>query len=107
MLAALQMPQVLPVDLNGLIAIAGGMLMILIPVTGFTVRFAIKPITEAIARLRESNVDRETMKLLERRVVLLEQELQALGNMREDVDRIADAVAFDKQLEKGRSTGEG
>lgn len=76
-----------------------GCLMALIPIAGLTARFALKPIVEAIARMRESGTTNETIRLLERRLALLEQEQQALLEMRTDVDRLSEAVDFQKKLE--------
>ena len=88
-----------PVDLVGLVAVIMGCLMALIPIAGLTARFALKPIVEAIARMRESGTTNETIRLLERRLALLEQEQQALLDMRTEVDRLGEAVDFQKKLE--------
>jgi hypothetical protein len=80
-----------------LAAVIMGTLIILIPVAGLTARFAIKPIVEAVARLRESGNSRE-LSILEQRVALLEQQLQ---NVESSVDRIAAGREFDRQLGSG------
>jgi hypothetical protein len=90
--------EVLPVDLNAVLGIVMGMLVVLIPVAGLTARFAIKPITESIAKLRQGNVDQQVVALLERRVALLEQEVHGLGGMRDEVTRLLEEAEFQRQL---------
>lgn len=90
--------QVEPIDVTAIVGIVMGMLVVLIPIAGLTLRFAIKPITESVAKLRESGVEREKVGLLERRMALLEQELHGLDGMREDLARILEATEFNRQL---------
>ena|SRR3989304_1983069 len=97
--------QVMPVDLTAIVAIVMGMLVVLIPIAGLTARFAIKPITESLARLRQGNMDRQTVELLERRMSLLEQELHGMGGMREDVSRLLEEVEFQRQLKAPGTDG--
>lgn len=49
---------------------------VLIPVTGITLRFALKPIVDSIARLMEIREGRERSEVVEQRIALMEQELQ-------------------------------
>ncbi|MGH7445371.1 MAG: hypothetical protein ACREKM_10860 [Longimicrobiales bacterium] len=93
--------QVMPIDLTSVIAVTLGCLMVLIPVAGLTARFALKPITESIARMRESGTTNEVVALLERRVALLEQELQSVGELRDDIRRLSEDVDFRRQLQSG------
>jgi hypothetical protein len=51
-------------------------LTVLIPVTGVTLRFALKPIVDSIARLMEIREGRERSEVVEQRIALMEQELQ-------------------------------
>jgi hypothetical protein len=95
------MPSVMPVDLVALSAVILGCMMFLIPIAGLTARFAIKPISEALARNREGNIDRETIRMLERRMALLEQEVHGIGEMREDLSRVLEELDFQKQLLQG------
>jgi hypothetical protein len=95
------MPTVMPVDLVALSAVILGCMMFLIPIAGLTARFAIKPISEALARNREGSVDRETIHMLERRMALLEQEVHGIGEMREDLSRVLEELDFQKQLLQG------
>jgi hypothetical protein len=98
------MPSVMPVDLVALSAVVLGCLMVLIPIAGLTARFAIKPISEALARSRDGNVDRETIRMLERRMALLEQEIHGIGEMRADLGRVLEELDFQKQLLQGGET---
>jgi sensor histidine kinase YesM len=77
-----------------------GILVVLIPVAGLTARFALKPIVEAVARMKEaqSGSTAREVNLLEQRVALLEQQYQALDGT---VERIAEIKDFDRQLTAG------
>jgi sensor histidine kinase YesM len=76
-----------------------GILTVLIPIAGLTARFALKPIVEAIARMREvqAGATGRELSLLEQRVSLLEQQYQTLDH---SVERIAEIKDFDRQLGK-------
>lgn len=91
--------QVMPVDLTAIVAIVMGLLVVLIPIAGLTARFAIKPITESIARMREGAMDRNAIQMMERRIALLEQEVHGLGGMREDMSRLLEEIEFQRQLQ--------
>jgi hypothetical protein len=90
--------QVMPVDLVALSAVILGCLMFLIPIAGLTARFAIKPITEALAKSQSGNINRETVQLLERRLALIEQEVHGLNDLRGDLARVLEEMEFQKQL---------
>lgn len=77
-----------------------GILTVLIPIAGLTARFALKPIVEAIARMREvqAGATGRELSVLEQRVALLEQQYQALD---QNVERLAEIKDFDKQLTSG------
>jgi len=53
-------------------------LIVLVPVAGLTLRFALKPMVDSIARLLEVRNGAHAVDLVDRRVALLEQELQLL-----------------------------
>ena len=58
-------------------------LIVLIPVAGLTLRFALKPMVDSIARLMQAKngaagVNLEAVDLVDKRVALLEQEMQLL-----------------------------
>lgn len=91
-----------PIDIVALTAVILGCLMFLIPIAGLTARFALKPITEALAKGREGGVDREALQLLERRLSLLEQEVHSVGDMRGEVTRLVQELEFHKQLAEGQ-----
>lgn len=90
--------ELMPVDLTAIVAIIMGMLVVLIPIAGLTARFAIRPIAESMAKLRQGNMDKQQVEMLERRLTLLEQELHGLGGMREDVARLLEEAEFQRQL---------
>jgi Zn-dependent protease with chaperone function len=77
-----------------------GILTVLIPIAGLTARFALKPIVEAIARMREmqAGATGRELAVLEQRVALLEQQYQQIDNT---VERISEVKEFDRQLGKG------
>ncbi|HSU15745.1 hypothetical protein [Longimicrobium sp.] len=68
----------IPGELLGLTAIVIGGLAILIPIAGLTARVALKPIVEAMARYRELKGTEDTVDLLERRIGLIEQQLDGV-----------------------------
>jgi len=66
-----------PIDLPAVIGTTLGLLCILIPMTGFTLRFAFKPLVEALAMgWTARNRSHEEIALLEKRIALLERELE-------------------------------
>lgn len=86
---------VLPIDLTALVAIFFGCLIVLIPLAGITARFTIKPIAEALARARESQSSNRDLELLEKRLALVEQQLQSVEH---SVDQLGEAREFDRKL---------
>ena len=77
-----------------------GIMTVLIPIVGLTARFALKPIVEAIARMREAQAGGAGRELavLEQRVSLLEQQYQSLDTT---VERLGEIKDFDRQLTAG------
>jgi len=73
-------------------------LIILVPVTGITLRFALKPIVDSIARLMEFRARLESADNVDRRVAVLEQELHAA---RLELQELRDRDDFYKRLEAG------
>jgi hypothetical protein len=94
------MPPVDPINVVALAAVVLGCLTVLIPVAGLTLRYAIKPVSEALGRSREGRDDAQTVHLLERRVALLEQEVHNMTEMRADIVRLIEEVEFQKQLKQ-------
>ncbi|CAA9328649.1 MAG: hypothetical protein AVDCRST_MAG89-2018 [uncultured Gemmatimonadetes bacterium] len=81
-------------------AIVMGMLTLLIPITGLTARFALKPLMEALAKYRELQGQDQAQQLLERRMALLEEQLHGMDRSLRD---LADESDFRRQLEGGRA----
>lgn len=75
------------------------LLIVLIPVAGLTLRFALKPVMESLAKLLEARAGGQNVDLLEKRVALLEQEL-------DQVWRLSEGRAFDRQLGRQREREE-
>lgn len=69
-------------------------LAILIPVTGVTARFALRPFAEAMARLRAGDPQQG----LEQRVSRIEAEVGRLGELRDSIDRLAEELEFNRKL---------
>ena len=90
--------QVLPIDLTAIVAIIMGMLVVLIPIAGLTARFALKPLVESTARLFESRGVEDAVQLNERRVALLEQQVEGLESTLRD---LREKLDFDHQLKSG------
>ena len=87
--------QVLPVDLVALVSVILGISIVLIPIIGLTARFALKPVVEALARVFESRSADETVRILERRVELQEQQIEALQS---SLEKLSETHEFDRQL---------
>lgn len=95
--------QILPVDLTAIVAIVMGVSVVLIPVAGLTVRFALKPLVESLARIWEVKGMEETLAIAERRISLLEQQVEAMEGT---VRNLEAGQAFDRQLGGGEGPGE-
>ena len=86
-----------------IIAIVMGSLMFLIPIAGFTARFAFKPIVEAMAKMRElqgAGPAGGDVRQLEQRVGAIEHQLEGIDS---SLQRLIEAREFDRQLSSGRS----
>jgi hypothetical protein len=92
------MPTVDPINVTALAAVILGCMTVLIPVAGLTLRYAIKPVTEALARARQGGAELESLQLLERRIALLEQEVHAVSELRAELTRLLDELQFRKEL---------
>jgi hypothetical protein len=71
----------LPVDVTQLVAVALGCMIPLIFVLGLTMRFAAKPLVEALGKLRENGAPARELDMLTRRVLELEQEVLRLRGL--------------------------
>jgi hypothetical protein len=92
--------QILPIDLTSLVAVILGISIVLIPVIGLTARFALKPAVEALARVFETRSLDESMRILERRVELQEQQIDVLQS---SMQHLTEARDFDRQLAAPRA----
>ncbi len=87
--------EILPIDLTALLAVFMGVSIVLIPVIGLTARFALKPTVEALSRFFDKKGSDEAISILERRMALMEQQLESIES---SVHRLADTAEFDEQL---------
>lgn len=71
--------------------------VIAVPVMAFSARFAIKPIVDAIIRLREASLSQPNQLPQERRLAAIEAELTAI---RDQLERL-EGTAFLKELRSG------
>ncbi len=76
-------------------------LVVVIPVLGFTARFALKPIVESIVELRGALLQEEPARRQSVRTLELEEELDAL---RTTVARLQGAREWDRALREGGGT---
>lgn len=90
--------EVMPVDLTALLAVFMGISIVLVPVIGITARFALKPTVEALSRLFEHRGMEDTVAILERRMALLEQQMEAMDG---SVKRLAEVAEFHQALRSG------
>jgi hypothetical protein len=74
-----------------IVAILVGGLAILIPIAGLTLRFALKPALESVAKLREDQTQTREVRLLEQRLSLVEEQVHQLSQTREWDRSLADA----------------
>lgn len=81
--------EVLPVDLTAIVGIIFGMSVFIIPIAGLTARFALKPVVEAFGLSRRDRKEELQLALLEKRVALLERQLEAVGHLRGTMESIA------------------
>jgi hypothetical protein len=96
--------QILPVDLTAIVAIVMGVSVVLIPVAGLTVRYALKPLVESLARVWEVKGMEETLAIAERRISLLEQQVEAMEG---SVRHLEAGQSFDRQLGRGEASAPG
>jgi hypothetical protein len=93
---------VLPVDLVALVSSVMGISIVLFPVIGLTIRFALKPTVETFSRFFEHRELDETVHILERRLTLMEQQLQS---MESTVQQLAEVSEFHSALQSGAQRG--
>ncbi len=90
--------QIEPIDLTAILSVIMGISIVLIPVIGLTARFALKPTVEALSRIFESRSTNETVRILERRISLMEAQIEA---MEDSMKRLEETSTFDAQLGAG------
>ena len=78
-----------------IVAIIMGTLCFLVPVSLITLRFAIKPIAEAVAQMRTSGAAQEELAIVGQRLALLE---QVVSGMETELERIGEAHDFQAEL---------
>lgn len=87
-----------PIDLTAIIATIMGISIVLIPVIGLTARFALKPLAESVGHFFQSKNVEESVRILERRMALLEQQLESMDTT---LQRVAEASDFHRELRSG------
>ncbi len=92
---------VLPIDLTALLAVFMGVSIVLVPVIGITARFALKPTVEALSRFFDKKGRDEAVSILERRMALIEQQLESIDS---SVQRLAETADFDQKLAAPRES---
>jgi hypothetical protein len=70
-------------------------LIVFVPVAGITARFALKPLIDSVIRIAEMRRSTEEVRLLERRIALLEQEM---NGMKGEVNELAEQKEFLRKL---------
>lgn len=78
-----------------IVALLIGGLIFLVPLAAFSLRFAAKPVVEAVLRMKEAQGGSEAVGIVKQRLELVEQRLDALEGT---VDRISDAADFQRRL---------
>ncbi len=85
-------------DLTGLVAVTLGIMVVLVPIVGVTARFALKPIVEAFARMKEIQGEEQKVALMEQRLALLEEHLHSVDR---NVAALQEDADFRRQLDSG------
>ena len=94
--ALVQGPPIMPIDLTALLAVFMGTSIVLIPVLGITARFALKPTVEALSRLFDRKGSDEVVSILERRISLMEQQIESIES---NVERLVEMSEFHHELQ--------
>ena len=82
-------------ELIPLVAIVMGISVVLVPVLGFTARYVLRPFEETLTRYLQARASDDSVRIVERRLALMEQQLET---MESTLDRIADAADFHREL---------
>lgn len=78
------------------LAVLLGGIIVLVPILGLTLRFALRPVIETWARLRSAPTPESQTELLGRQVALLEAELQ---HVQHTMQGLQEAQDFQRRLE--------
>jgi len=89
--------QIVPIDIVEVLAVFMGISIVLVPVIGLTARFALKPTVEALSRFFEHKGLDDTVHILERRMALMEQQIESMDN---SLQRLAEISEFHHALEE-------
>jgi hypothetical protein len=89
---------VMPIDLTAIIATIMGISIVLVPVIGLTARFALKPLAESLGHFFQSKNVEESVRILERRMALMEQHLESIET---SLQRLNEAAEFHRDLHSG------
>ena len=92
--------EIVPIDLVGLVATIMGISIVLVPVIGLTARFALKPAVDAMARLFEHKGLDDTVAVLERRLALMEQQMESMDH---SVRALTEVTEFHRELSSGEA----
>jgi hypothetical protein len=84
-----------------IVAILFAGLIVLIPIAGLTLRFALKPAIESYVRLRSSPDQDRLVSVLEQRLTLVEQQLHQVESTLRGIEEKRD---FDQRLVGGPAT---
>jgi len=87
-----------PVDLVALVSSIMGISIVLFPVIGLTIRFALKPTVEAMSRFFDHKGLGENVQIMERRMALMEQQIQSIES---SVAQLVEVTDFHNQLRSG------
>jgi hypothetical protein len=90
--------EVMPVDVVAILGMVLGTAIVMVPLLGFTARFALKPLVESLGRRKLSKESEESVRILERRMALLEQQMEAVDAT---MTRLAEAADFHHELHSG------
>ena len=81
------------------LAVFLSMMIVLIPVTGLTLRFALRPLMEAFKSYKEMQGGNEAQQILERRFALMEDQIQSMDR---SLRELLEESEFRRELESGR-----
>jgi hypothetical protein len=85
-------------DTEEMLIVMGSIVLVFIPALALTARFALKPIVEAIIRLREGFTSTPREVASDQRLLRMEQQLSALQRRLDEVEK---AGTFERQLGRG------